>query len=311
VCTAQLADYVSEAGAFCGFENSCEDVTNSEFGKPLGIPLPVIGLTGFAVLFAFTFVPTGWAVRVIRVLAVIAGGIGLVLIVIQFAVLHKLCPLCLTVDGCSILIAVLAAVGLARPAAPSRYWVLGWTALTVITLLLPVCWTALVMPPEVPAAVQAQWKPGEITLVEISDFECSHCQKADKVVREFMSTHKVRFARLVATMPGHMNSADDARAYFAAREQGKGEEMAPRILDAHPCTKAKCREIAVELGLNMEKYDEAISKGGTDKEFKETNAFLYNMKKGVPQVWIQNELLETTITLERLEKAYQKAKPAK
>src|SRR5437870_12606011 len=54
VSAAQLADSLTKAGTFCPFEGDCEAVTASAYGNPLGVPLPVVGVFGFATLFALT-----------------------------------------------------------------------------------------------------------------------------------------------------------------------------------------------------------------------------------------------------------------
>ena len=55
----QLADHISEAGAFCEFGDTCDQVTTSAYGNPLGVPLPVVGLTGFGLFGSHWFRPGG------------------------------------------------------------------------------------------------------------------------------------------------------------------------------------------------------------------------------------------------------------
>lgn len=310
VSAAQLADHISGAGAFCEFGDTCEEVTTSDYGKPLGVPLPVFGVAGFGLLFALTLVPTRWAIRLVRWLGVLAGVIGLGLLLIQLTVLHKVCPLCLIIDSTSICLALAVAIGLPEPAAVSRLRLAGWIVAVVATVFIPVSWTAVIMPDPVPPEVQKQWVPGEVTVVEVTDFECPFCQKADAVLREVLSHHKLRFIRLVAPMPLHENGATAARAYFAAREQGKGEEMAALLYSADSRSAARCRELATKIGLDLKEYDRVINDPSTDTEHHANVTWVRgNSKHGLPLIWIQQTLVQGVPTPELLEEAIQKAKP--
>ncbi|HEV3440455.1 MAG TPA: vitamin K epoxide reductase family protein [Gemmata sp.] len=309
VSAGQLADHISGAGAFCEFGDTCDQVTTSAYGKPLGVPLPAVGLIGFGLLFALTLVPTRWAVRLIRLLGVLAGAIGIGLLVIQFTILHKVCPLCLLVDSASIGVAVVAAIGLPEPLALSRFRLLGWILVAAITVLVPVCWTGVIMPDPVPDQVQKYWVVGEITIVDVTDFECPHCRQADAVLRDVLSRHKVRFVRLVAPMPLHENGPPAARAYIAARQLGKGEEMAAALYAADSRTSARCRELAAKLGLNLSEYDRVLDDSATDAEYHATVTWVRNSGSGLPLIWVQNQLISGVPTVERLEDAIRKAKP--
>ena len=310
VCTAQLADYLAGAGAFCEFGDSCEQVTASVYGNPLGIPLPVIGFVGFAALFALTLVPMHWAVRLIRCFAVLAGLVGLGLLAIQFFVLHKVCRMCLLVDLSSIALGTIAAFRLPTPAPLNRFGLLGWVLAVVVSILLPVVLTSVIMDEPVPDAVQAQWVAGEITIVEVSDFDCPHCKMADGAIREVLARHKVRFVRLVAPISGptHENGPNAARAFYAAKAQGKGEEMAAGLFALQSRTPANCREVAERIGLNMKDYDAYVSDSANDAEFRSNWTWVRDGKFPLPSVWVQNQYLKGVPTVESIEKAIGKAK---
>jgi uncharacterized membrane protein len=309
VCAGQLADHLSGAGAFCQYGDTCDQVTSSVYGKPLGVPLPAIGLVGFAVLYALTLIPTEWAIRLFRVLAGLAGLLGIGLLVIQFAVLHKVCPMCLTVDIASIVLAGIALISRPEPAAISKFRLFGWIVLAAVTLLVPVTWTAVQLPMPVPQPVQDHWVVGEITVVEVTDFDCPYCQQADVVLREVLKNHHVNFVRLVAPMPSHDNAIPAALAYFAARQLGKGEEMAEALYKTDTRTAARCREIAATLELNLSDYDRIIADPATSTEYRSTLNWVKNYGKGVPLTWVQNELFLGVPSQETLDKAIRTAKP--
>lgn len=310
VSTAQLADHIAGAGAFCEFGDTCEQVTASVYGNPMGVPLPVIGCLGFAVLFGLTLVPTRWAIRLVRIFAILAGAVGIGLLAIQLFVLHKVCRLCLLVDSASMAMALVAAVRLPEPKPLSRIGLIGWVVALVATILLPVVLTSVVMGEPVPDAVQAQWVPGEITIVEVSDFDCPHCRKADAVVRHVLSHHKVRFVRIVAPTPGpmHENGPPAARAYYAARDQGKGEEMAAALFALESRTAANCREVAEKIGLNLKDYDASVYDSPYEKEIRYTQDWVRTGNFGVPSIWVQNQYLKGVPSVEAIENAISKAK---
>src|SRR4051794_8833191 len=106
--SASLADQTMNDATFCSFESGCEAVTSSVYGKPLGIPLPIFGLAGFAAILGLTLVNRDSAGRIARWLAIAGAAVGISLIVVQFAVLERLCPLCLVADVCAIGLGVLA-----------------------------------------------------------------------------------------------------------------------------------------------------------------------------------------------------------
>lgn len=51
---AMAVDYLLPIPAFCGFRAGCDEVTQSAYGSPLGIPLPFVGLLSFGGFFVVT-----------------------------------------------------------------------------------------------------------------------------------------------------------------------------------------------------------------------------------------------------------------
>jgi uncharacterized membrane protein len=308
ISTAQFADHLTGANAICEFGDSCEQVTNSVYGKPLGIPLPLVGLVGFGLLYTLTLVPTLWAVCLVRALGIIAGVIGIGLLTLQFAVLHKVCPLCLMVDSASIALAVIVAIGLPEPVALSRFRLLGWIAIAPVILFIPIGWVAATMPEQAPEQVRAYWKDNEVTIVEITDFECPYCRQADAVMQEVLSHNKVHFVRLPCPLPLHMYGMTAARAYYAAEQQGKGHEMAAALYAADSRTEDQCQKIAEKLGLNIEQYQRSFNDPKAENEPRATIAWARQNKSGLPMIWVQNQLLQGIPSAEAIQHAIDKAK---
>jgi uncharacterized membrane protein/predicted DsbA family dithiol-disulfide isomerase len=315
VCAGQLADQLTQAGAFCDFGDTCEQVTSSVYGKPLGIPLPVFGLVGFGSLFAFTLVPKQWAVQLVRVLALIGAAVGIGLLVIQFAVLHNVCTLCFIVDTTAIILAMVATISRLEPPALSKLRLVGWVMAASIVVFIPICWTAAMISDTAPEEVQKHWEKGKINIVEVTDFECQHCQKADAALQQVLNRHRnIHLVRLVAPMQSHLHGKDAARAFIAARKQGKGEEMANLLYHsdrADDRTPEKCRGFAEKIGLDLNEYDQTISNDSTAVEINKTHDWATKtVKLGVPFMWIQHEFIKGTPSPEDLEEAIRNAKPA-
>jgi uncharacterized membrane protein len=317
VSTAQLADHLSGANAICGFGDSCEQVTNSIYAKPLGIPLPFVGVFGFSLLYALTLVPTLWAAKVVRYLGMLAGVAGICLLTIQVAVLHKICPLCLMVDSASIALAVVVAIRRPEPSPFSRFRLLGWIAAAPVVLFIPLGWIAAQMPDEAPEQVKAHWEGnenGKVTIVEISDFECHFCQQADGVLREVLNRNKekVNFVRLTCPLPKHQNGMTAARAYYAAGKLGKGEEMAAALFSAESRSRDECEKMAEKLGLDMEQYKKFFAEKESELDARKTLDWVekwINKTKnsGLPLIWVQDRLLPGVPSAEWFQEAIDKA----
>jgi uncharacterized membrane protein/protein-disulfide isomerase len=311
VSTAQLADQLSGAGAFCEFGGGCEQVTRTTYGRPLGIPLPVVGITGFALLFSATFIPHRRERLIVRIMAIVGGMIALGLLAIQFFVLETICPLCLMVDSSAILIAALSLAPLPEPRAPSRYSLLAWIVAAALAVVIPVCWSVVVLPDPVPDEVRALWVPGKVTIVEVTDFECPYCRKADPILHEVLGRNDVHFVRVVAPMPNHLNGMPAGRAYLAAVAQRKGEAMAAALFATDSRAAAKCRELAAKLELNMEQYDRDVNDPATDTTLQNAVRWAKETNKGLPLIWVQEQVFFGVAAPEALEAAIHRAVPPK
>jgi uncharacterized membrane protein len=307
---ASLADSAFAEAAYCGFESGCGAVTASEYARPLGVPLPAVGLIGFGVVFGLTLFPADRAIGLLRVLAAVAGAVGLGLIVVQLAVLHQVCPLCLVADGSGLALAVAAFAGRARETTglgwPAR---IVWIVAAVAAAGFPLLFAWGRADPSPPEQVTALWADGAVTLVELTDFDCPHCKDAEAALRPFLRNHPdVRFVRLPAPLPKHDNARPAARAYLAARAQGKGEEMAAALFAADDRGFDACRKLAAGLGLRLAEYDRTARDPRTEAELDATVAWARPLDTGVPVMWLQDRRFTGVPTPQVLEDAYQKAK---
>jgi uncharacterized membrane protein len=314
VSSALVADDVFEIGTFCSENDPCAEVAASPYGQVLGVPLAAIGLAGFGLVLILSLIPTRWGVAASRGLAMIAGMAGLALLVIQLAVLRQICPYCVVVDLSAIGLAVVAVMWRPGEEHPTGLWVwvgvFGWIWAGLAAGLGPIIWEAAHLPTAAPEQVRAHWVSGKITMVEVTDFDCPHCQRADPRVRDWLARHPhVRFVRLVSPIPAHENAWPAAMAYVAAVRQGKGEEMAAALYTGAR-DPVGCRRTAVQLSLDLAAYDKAVHDLAVESEIRATMKWVEESKLGQPFFWIQDELVVGTPSLEKLDAALSRAKPA-
>jgi protein-disulfide isomerase len=152
-----------------------------------------------------------------------------------------------------------------------------------------------------------------VTVVEMTDFECPHCRRADAVVREVRGRRDIHLVRLVVPMDMHLNAKHAGRAYLAALRQGKGEEMAAALYAEETPTAERCRQRAAELGLDLAEYDRALEDPAIDAELYANVRLSRELGKGVPVIWVQDRRLTGNPTAEELaaalDDAIRKAQP--
>ena len=261
---ASLIDTYGPAPTFCAHDG-CETVRTSAWARPLGVPLPIIGIVYFAAMSVLAFLPRR---RLRLALAAVGAAGGIALILIQAFSIGAWCKLCLVADPAAIAgaIAVLAGAGTLRPSWPNIAATLPAAGLVVLALGLyshreggPI---ALRNEP-VPESIAKEQRPGTVTIVEFVDFECPFCRALDKKLTAALerTSKPVRIVRKMVPLPSHAYAVPAAMAWCAADAQGKGEEMAKALFAARPedMTPAGCEAIAVRLGCDVTKYRETFA----------------------------------------------------
>ncbi|MDB5305830.1 MAG: hypothetical protein JWO38_32 [Gemmataceae bacterium] len=305
---AGLAEALFDAHEFCGFGTGCDEVAASVYARPLGVPLPAVGVAGFGLVLGLSLVPGSRPFALLRPLAWAAGAVGLALVVVQLLVLGRVCQLCLVADLCGVGLAAIALAGRFVPPEVSWRRRAAWLGAAGLIVGAPVFldWAATDPPP--PEPVVAHRVPGKITVVEVTDFDCPHCRGADPVLREVIRERNgLHFVRLVAPMPRHPNARPAGRAYLAAGRQGKGEEMAAALFATEDRTPQGCRRLAGSLGLDLGAYDRVVADPGTDAEMDATVAWARTAGPGLPLIWVQDKLIHGMPTPDALRDAFRRA----
>jgi uncharacterized membrane protein/predicted DsbA family dithiol-disulfide isomerase len=322
---ALLMAYLRPNAVSCRFDFNCEEVLFSRFGTVLGIPLPVVGVLTFGIVFATSLAHTPRGGRLLRLLSLAAGAGGLVLILLQVFVLHRFCPYCMLVD-CSALLLAYSAWGWRReeapPPLPSRMRHL-WSAAAVLALGFGAAlgsagsWLPSHGPAPVPPQVSALWVPDKINIVEVADFQCPHCRHMHAVLTSFLREQgdRVHFVRLTAPMAKHPQARDASRAYLCAQAQGKGDEMGEALFGADDLTPRSCERLAQSAGVSVEQFRACIADPEIDRRIDADVEWVKTAAPGgLPAIWVQDRMLSGMQSAQALREALwavERDKPAR
>jgi predicted DsbA family dithiol-disulfide isomerase len=279
---------------FCGFEAGCARVTTSSLGRVLGIPLPVYGVVAFGAYFALTLFPRQGGM-LLGILAVVAGAIGMALVLAQVLYLKSICRLCLAIDVCGMLLAIVYLQGGTinagdRPAPPRRW---AWCLLAVVAVSAPWLWSWLRPSPPTPEQVKAHWEPGKLNVVVVTDFECEACRQTHRALKPILDQRDdVHLVLLVHPLPQHPNARTAARAYWFALSQNKGPQMAEALFEAEDLSASTCEQLVKEIGLDLSAYHKFIDDPSLDERIDESSAWVKGTgASGLPVIWIQEQRL--------------------
>jgi uncharacterized membrane protein/protein-disulfide isomerase len=298
--------------AACGFGSACAEVAASPFGQILGVPLPVLGVLAFGTLFGLSLFSSPWADRLRGVLARAAGVGGLVLLVIQFGVIGRVCPYCVAVDVSAVLLAALDVAGWRDPAPDGRrgrlLWAGGAAAVLAAGILLGSVRTSADegRPVPVPPEVAALWVPGKLNVVEVADFECPHCRGMHAVLTLFLDEEgdRVHLVRVAAPRPAQPKARTAGRAFLCAAGQGRGDDMAEALFAAEDLTPEGCARLAGSLGLSLPAFRACVADPATDERLDADVAWVRRASpQGLPVIWVQDRMLYGEQPIDALRRA--------
>lgn len=110
------------------------------------------------------------------------------------------------------------------------------------------------------------------TFVEFLDFECESCRAAFPAVEQLRAEYgdRVTFVARYYPIPSHANAENSAVAVEAAARQGRFEDMYRTMFETQAqwgeqqeSQAALFRQFAVDLGLDLVAYDQAVSDPAT------------------------------------------------
>lgn len=308
-CAGQAVGLLA-GGDTCAAGQACAEVRESAWAAPLGLPLPLLGLTFFALLVALSLLPGERAVWALRGLAALGGLAGLGLVAVQALVLERFCPACLFVDALA-LVAALVSWWHAAPSswAQGAFWlglaglaILGGALVEVVTGPVGQAWGR---PPQ---QVLALRKPGKVTVVELIDWNCRRCRHVHWMLNHLQKQHPDLMYRVVIPVPPPAEPEAIRLLVSLARHEGLGEagiqalrrEMEPRGNGVEGAARL--------LGLSPGELKARLSSPDALAALQQEEAWVEEVGRGgLPAVWVQDTFFRGGASLERLQGAFQAA----
>jgi uncharacterized membrane protein/predicted DsbA family dithiol-disulfide isomerase len=317
VSAALLVNHIRPNPSLCGFESSCHDVLQSALARPLGVPLPLLGVVLFSAVLGASLWPHSRAGRLLRPLTLAAGAGGLTLLLLQLLVLQGLCRLCAVVDVAAVGMAMVQLTMGRKPiAAPDSRLRPLWLVAAVVGLGLGALLGVGGTPPREenrppPPEVTALWLPGKVNVVEVADFACPHCRRMHAVLTRFLAEEgeRVHFVRLTAPMPAHADARHASQAFLCASAQGKGDEMAEALFLAPMRDAESCERIATSLQLSLPAFRACIAAPETEERLDTNLAWARTASPhGLPVIWVQERMFFGLQSIEALRTAARDAR---
>jgi protein-disulfide isomerase len=124
-------------------------------------------------------------------------------------------------------------------------------------------------PPRVPRAVLEGTQPpaqgpagAPVTIVEFTDFHCSHCRDAEAVVRQVLSRYAVRLVHRDLPIDGiHPHAREAHEAARCAEAQGKFWPYRNLLFAGTPKSGADLKAVARSADLDLSAFDACVASG--------------------------------------------------
>ena len=294
--------------AFCSAKTGCQSVLGSEWSSPAGVPLPVVGMLGFGALILATLFPGASLGKLVRPLAIAGGIAGAGLLAVQFAILRQYCVYCLMIDNLAIA-AMLASflLPIDKTSAPK---IAIWGPMATLAIVLPWSWAMMIPEATPPDWVRAHFRVGEITVVEVSDFGCHHCQAQSEVMRRFRESHpEFHYVRIVAPDEREAKSWFSAKLYAAMERQRNSSVEGAEIYRADVTSMKRAQEFGSAHGFDVAKLEADMASPDLMESLRLNSKRLFESPNGIlPQTWINEFPLFGGQTEEALELAARRSK---
>ncbi|HVJ86868.1 MAG TPA: vitamin K epoxide reductase family protein [Caulifigura sp.] len=303
VASAMVVDQFTITAPFCGGDQGCGAVTSTAYGRPFGVPLSVLGLSAFIGYLGLSLLSGRTSRIVLGWASIVAGAVGLGLILVQRFVVKQFCPLCVIIDSSALLMALTDCVWPLAQATPAAGRRAPWIATAVTLVAAPFVWLQFQPDPVAPDYVREKWVAGKVNVIEVLDFDCIYCRDTHPVLKKVLAKDgvDVHFVRIPLALDTTGLSREAGRIYLAAEQNGQGEPTADRLMEG---------ESLVEEQLNA--AGESVQQPGDDRHGlaidRANEAYRGAIYKGLPQLWINNILLMGASDEARIEAAIKKAR---
>ncbi len=273
--TLLLVDYLRDVPVICAEGGGCDAIKHSVYARPLGVPVPLLGVLGFLALGTVALI-RGDRARVIYVrVAAAAAAVGVLLFVLQ-AKMGTFCPYCVVTDAAALLVGVVALLrARSRWDVPQerRPWV-GGGALA-FAFLAPLAFAVLKRPilPDVIREELAKAPAGRAVVVDFVDFECPFCRLENADLSPMLAARKDKLVvvrKMVPLTRIHPHALDAARAACCGEKLGKGDAITEALFTApeDDLTKEGCEKIATSLGLDANAFRACFTDPDTEARIR-------------------------------------------
>jgi hypothetical protein len=288
---ALTVEYRSEGSAFCGPESGCAALRETDLAYlwGAGITLPELGLAGLLLALAMTLRPdASWGAR----LAVVGGGLGLVLLLVQAVALKTFCWLCVTTDVSSLIAGGFGLVALSKPREANDRMPLrlgAWIALAGLALAAPLAWPQLQPAPPVPSEIRDFYRPGKINVIEFADFECPFCRRLHGQLKELLGPYgaRVHLVRLNAPLERHPNAFHSAMSAICTESSAKAAEMVEFLFTTPDLSQPAIERHVASLGLDTEAFQRCLASPATRERVLREREILDDIGfEGLPTTYV-------------------------
>jgi protein-disulfide isomerase len=141
-----------------------------------------------------------------------------------------------------------------------------------------------------------------VTIVEVVDYQCGYCKKADQTMRRLLEKHpnEVRLQLVHNPLPFHGEAGEAAAAVIAAGLQGKQWEMHDRLMGSASVDRATIEAHARALKLDLKKLARDQANAGEAVRRDMERAKAWNVK-GTPAFFINGRHVVGARPLETFE----------
>jgi hypothetical protein len=278
---ALVIDYENPGDpAFCGVESACLKLRRSTVGQEIAerlypMTLPQLGLLAITVLIVFSFLLTERTRLSAFVGAATFGGLAALGLIVAQASINTFCLYCMIVDTSTLVaagasLALLRAVkneaDLERDLSASMRWpvTLRWALAVAVGVVAPFVWARYPAVPPLPAPIAALQKPGKLTVVSFTDFQCPYCRLTHPILTELRKRPEVDFHRVMAPLEFHPGAEPAALGYLCMPED-KRDELADLLYAADEVhlTTPGVLEMARTLGADGDAFSACVSSKAT------------------------------------------------
>lgn len=139
-------------------------------------------------------------------------------------------------------------------------------------------------------------KNAPVTIIEFSDFQCPYCSQLQATLNDVLQAYpkEVKLVFKHYPLSFHQQAMNAAKASEAAREQGKFWEMHDLIFqNFNKLNEQLLKELAQQLGLNMEKFSSDFSSSKYDQQIQQDMMLARNSDvTGTPTLFINGKRVQ-------------------